>query len=69
MRNLKETNIGYVYVKNPNSLLGEPYQMCVPTGKTRFRQDGQVEAKFIPISKGYYQKEVWLIKENVAYEL
>jgi hypothetical protein len=55
----------YVKIKSPESLFSVAYQNSSPTGKTRLRKDGKIEAEFIPLDKGYYQGKFWATKDEI----
>jgi hypothetical protein len=57
--------IGYVHLKQPESLLQLATQIGVASGKTRIRPNGKVEAEFVCISKGYYSQKVWLTRDQI----
>lgn len=62
---MKTSNIGYVHIKNPESLLQEATQLGVPTGKTRIESNGEVSAEFLPLNKGNYTEKVFLKREMI----
>lgn len=57
--------IGYVHLKQPESLLQLATQVGVASGKTRIRADGEVEAEFIPLNRGHYVGETWLTRNQI----
>lgn len=56
----------YVKIKSPESLFSEVIQRSTPTGKTRTRADGKIEAEFLPLDKGYYQDKFWATKDQLT---
>ena len=61
---MKKTNHGYVHIKT--DVLGQTTQRSVATGKTRTRDDGTIEAEFVPINRGYYQEKFWASQDQIV---
>jgi len=58
----------YVTIKTPEQLLSVAAQRSTPTGKTRVRADGVIEAQFIPLDKGYYDDVFWATRDQLVGE-
>lgn len=58
--------IGYVTVKIQQSLLEVVRVKCAPTGQTRIRADGKIEARFFCIEPGTNIGEIWAAKEDLV---
>jgi len=56
---------GYVHLKQPESLLQLANQIGVPSGKTRIRADGEIEAQFFPLNRGDYVGPTWLTRDQI----
>lgn len=57
--------IGYVQLKQFKSLFPVAPQLGVPTGKTRDRGDGEIEAQFVLLNRGDYVGEPWLTRDQI----
>lgn len=57
--------IGYVQIKQFKSLFPVAPQLGIATGKTRIRNDGEVEAEFVPLNRGDYVGKTWLTRNQI----
>lgn len=62
---MKISNTGYVTIEIQQSLLEMVRVKCVPTGETRTKPNGEIEAKFFCIEPGTNQGEIWATKSQL----
>jgi hypothetical protein len=57
----------YVHIKipQPGSLFQLVEAKCIPTGKTRTREDGEIEALFFLISTNHPERYVWATRNEI----
>lgn len=65
MSSIKISNSGYVTTHKQLDLLRILEVQCVPTGKTRTRPNGEVEAQFLQISGHGTERYLWLQREDI----
>jgi hypothetical protein len=63
---MKISNHGYVTIKIQQSLLDTSTVIGTPTGKTRVRADGKVEAEFLCLRRSDSCETVWATKEQLV---
>lgn len=61
---MRVSSTGYVTIQK-QSLLGMVSTLGVPTGKTRSRTDGEVEAEFLCINPGSDCSTIWAVKSDI----
>lgn len=59
---MKISNSGYVTIEIQQSLLEMVRIKCVPTGETRLKGNGEVEAKFFCIEPRTNKSEIWAVR-------
>ena len=59
-------NTGYVKTKIQREGLFRDFEIViVPTGETRIRDDGEVEAEFIPLTPKSVDGRLWLQRKDI----
>lgn len=63
---MKISNSGYVTIEIQQSLLDILRVHGVPSGKTRQRTDGEIEAEFMVISPKSNYSTIWATKDQIV---
>lgn len=63
---MKISNSGYVTIEIQQSLLDTSTILGVPSGKTRQRTDGEIEAEFLCIRRADNCETIWATKEQIV---